>query len=136
LAITPSGDKIYVPTQGADLSVITTATDAVTTVTVGASSLYGATVTQTTSGLRVFVTDEFGEVVYVVDAATDTLLTGTGLPITDAGFSTPRSIASAISLAVPPPSLPVPTLNEWALLLMGLLIVGSAFVVQRRAARR
>lgn len=134
MAITPSGSKIYVPTQGNALAVIDTATNAVSSVTTSASRLYGAAVAQTPLGLRAYVTDEFSDKVFVVDTGTDTVLSGAGFPI--AGLGTGSRAIAAASVAAPTlAAAPIPTMGHWALLLMTLLIVGTAFSAQHRRKR-
>lgn len=91
MAITAAGDKVYVATQGSDIKVIATATNTVTALPFpGASSTYGVAVVDQTS--RGYVTDENNNEVLVFDTSTDTVVTGTGIPIPVG--STPRAIAA------------------------------------------
>lgn len=96
LAITPDCTKIYVPLQNATVGLIRTANDATSTIPVpNGDSTYGAAVIA--NGTLAYITDEDDNEVEVIDVATDTVLTGTGLPI-PAG-STPRGIATAPRVA-------------------------------------
>lgn len=133
MAITPTGDRVYVATQGSGVDVIDSADNVSTITLTGASSTYGVALHAFGGGLRGYVTDENNEQVFVFDVATDTEITGSGFPISDLGFSTPRAIASAVAVAV---SIPVPTLSEWLMMAMALLIAGTAAVQLRRGPRR
>jgi YVTN family beta-propeller protein len=121
LAITPDCAKIYVPLQNDTVGVIVTATDATSTITVpNADSTYGAAVIQ--NGTRVYVTDEDDDEVEVIDVATDTVLSGAGLPIPTG--STPRGIATA-SGVTSRAGAPAASLLGLALLAAGLLGFGA-----------
>ncbi len=50
------------------------------------------------------------------------------------GSNNDASAALTVAAVAPPPPTPVPTLNEWALMLLGLLAWGSAAVRLRRGA--
>lgn len=104
MAITEDGKKVYVATQGSDIGIIDTATDNVTFLDFGAWSTYGVTVVPGTN--LGFVTDESQEQVYVFDTSTDTEFTGSNLPVTHTGFSTPRAIASVAVGTAPAPGGP------------------------------
>ena len=128
LAITPDCAKIYVPLQNADVAVIDTATDMATTIPIpGGDQTYGAAVIQ--SGTFVYVTDEDDNEVEVIEVATDTVLSGAGLPI-PAG-STPRGIATANAVSS---RAPAPTASQAGLaaLAAALLALG---IHRRRGAR-
>lgn len=96
MAITEDGKKVYVATQGTDLGIIDTTTDNVTFLDFGGVEGWGSTYAVTVvPGTNLgFVTDEDNDQVYVFDTSTDTEFTGTGLPIIDSGFATPRAITS------------------------------------------
>jgi len=125
MAITPSGNKIYVPNQSGDLLIISTASDTVSTLALsGGCSTYGATVVQSGASLLAHVTDECNGQVYVVDTATDTETAAS--PISDSSFDTPRAIAAAQT------SQAVPTLSEWAMILMAALLAVLGWTALRR----
>lgn len=125
MAITPAGDKVFVATQNGSVARILTATDAVATIALaGASSTYGVAIVNG----RAFVTDESNEQVHVVDTTTDTEITGAGLPITDPDFDRPRAIAAAAVAVV----AAVPTLSEWALIVVAAVLGLSGLAALRR----
>lgn len=131
LAITPDCTKIFVPLQDDSVGVIATANDATTTIPIpGGDRMYGAAVIR--NGARVYVTDEDDDEVEVIDVATNTVLSGPGLPI-PAGF-TPRGIATEWQTQQAPQ--PVPALGPTALMLAGLaLLIGGVMVTIRRQGR-
>lgn len=131
MSITPDCSKIYVPLQNNTVGVIDrTAADATSLITVpGGDSMYGSAVVD--SGTSVYVTDEDDNEVEVIDVATDTVLSGLGLPI-PAG-STPRGIATGGRGVV---VAPTPLMSPVGLMLMaGVLVAGGIAAARRRAAR-
>ncbi len=93
LALSPDGSKLYAGTQSNSIAIVNTGTSDITTLTVpGAFSIYGVAIAR--SGDRGFATDESRDVVYVFDAAMDTLLTAAGNPIELSVGSTPRALAA------------------------------------------
>ena len=118
MSMAPNGSKIYVGLQNDTLGVINTGTDATSQVTLtGASSTYGTAVIR--DGSRVFVSDESNDDVEVVTVATDTQVTGAGLPIS--AESTPRGIATQFT-CLQAAARPVPALSSvWLLAAVGLL---------------
>ncbi|MGH3583995.1 MAG: YncE family protein, partial [Mycobacterium sp.] len=118
LGITADCSKIYVPLQNGTVGVIVTATDVTSTIMLpDASSTYGAAVI----GARAYITDESDDEVEVIDVLTDTVLTGTGLPI-PAGSGV-RGIAAARGV-VPGAGVPTTSFAGLAALAAGLLAAG------------
>jgi YVTN family beta-propeller protein len=129
MAVTVTGSAIYMGLQSGDLGMINTATNVASLIPLaGASSTYGVAVTTT----RAYVTDENNETVHVVNIATNTEITGTGLPVSDPGFNTPRAIAA---LAVAPPAAldDVPALDPRALGALAVLLATVAAIAVRKA---
>lgn len=127
MAITPDCAKIYVGLQNSNVGLIVTATDAASLIPVpDGNSTYAVAVIR--DGTRAYVTDENDDEVEVIDVATDTVLSGAGLPI-PAG-STPRGIATSAGAAGVPS--PVPALSP----LLLTLVAFALFVLGTRAARR
>ncbi|MCK6553504.1 hypothetical protein L6Q96_02790 [Candidatus Binatia bacterium] len=129
MSITPDCSKIYVPLQNDSVGVIDrTAGDATALIAVpNGDRTYGSAVLD--SGTSVYVTDEDDDEVEVIDVATDTVLSGPGLPI-PAG-STPRGIATGGQAVV---VAPTPLMSPLGLALMaGLLAAGGVVVARRRS---
>jgi YVTN family beta-propeller protein len=121
LAITPDCAKIYVPLQNDTVGVIFTANDATTTITLpNGDSTYGAAVIQ--SGAFVYITDEGDDEVEVIEVATDTVVSGMGLPIPTG--SDPRGIATALRLQNGTAKAPAASPVMLAVLAVGLLALG------------
>jgi YVTN family beta-propeller protein len=129
MAITPDCSKIYVPLQNDTVGVIATATDAPSVINVpNGDSTYGAAVLF--NGTRVYVTDEDDDEVEVIDVATDTVITGPGLPIPTG--NTPRGIATGgMVLAIEP----VPTASAAVLLVLSAGLIGIGLMRQTRRRR-
>lgn len=120
MAITPDCAKIYVPLQNATVAVIDTATDMVQSIPVtNGDSTYGAAVIQ--NGAFVYITDEDDNEVDVIEVATDTVVSGTGLPIPTG--STPRGIATANGVRSPA-GAPTASQAGLAMLTAALLALG------------
>lgn len=159
MALSNAGDKVYVAQQNATVEIINTATDAISTLTLaGATRTYGVAVVPGTN--LAYVSDETNDNVLVFNTATDTQITGAGIPITVG--NTPRAIAAVapqvticgfVATATPtvtptptttPTSTPtttvvpggpiveVPTLSPGMLLLLAAAIAGAALFVMRR----
>ena len=128
MAVTATGARIYMGLQSGDLGMINTATNATTLIPLaGASSTYGVAVTNT----RAYVTDENNETVHVVDIASNTEVTGAGLPVSDPGFATPRAIA-ARAVVAPAALDAVPALDPRALGALAVLLAAVAAMAIRR----
>ena len=113
----------YISNQNSNnVSVINTATNTVTaTVTVGTNPL-GVAVSP--DGTRAYVTNFGANTVSVINTATNTvtatITVGTG----------PAAFGQFIGPAAP--AAPVPTLSEWAMILLGLTLAGGATVLTQR----
>lgn len=110
MGLSPDGAKLYVGTMNDDIEVIDLATDVVTVIPItGANQTYGVTAP---AGINyAYVSDDSADFVAVIDTTTNTEVTGTGLPITQASptdpdidFSAPKGIVSIGYVPVPPPS--------------------------------
>ena len=130
MAITPDCSKIYVGLQTSDVGLIVTANDATSLIPVPlGDSTYGVAVIA--NGTRAYVTDEDDNEVEVIDVATDTVLTGTGLPI-PAG-STPRGIATASGASA---SAAAPALSPLLLAAVASVLLGVGVGAVKRRSRQ
>ena len=137
MAVNPAGTRVYVTNSSTNtVSVIDTTTNTVTA-TVVAGSSFPRGVAVNPAGTRLYVAiPAFGNV-SVLDTATNaitaTLTVGTS-PIAFGLFIGPG--AAPPPPPPPPPSTigPIPTLSQWSLLLLGIVLAGlGAAQLQRRA---
>ena len=136
--INPAGTKVYVARKSSgQVLIINTATDGVTALTLtGASNPSGtyAVAVEPVTG-RAYVTEEDDDEVYVIDTATDTQVTGAGLPI--AVGRTPRAIAAAAAMVMPPAAPEaIPTLGRWGIVILILLIAGVGLYFRNQGQSR
>ena len=132
MGLSPDGKKLYVGTMNADIEVIDLATDAVTVIPItGASVTYGVTAPAGTN--YAYVSDDSAGFVAVIDTTTNTEVTGTGLPITqadptdpDIGFNDPKGI---VSIGYVPPTPPSDKLTQTAA--NGCVVVPTTKKIQR-----
>ena len=137
-------NKIYVANlQDDTVSVIDGATDTVTaTVNVGGGP-WGVGVNATTN--KIYVANSADETVSVIDGATDTVtatvnvgngpisvgVNATTNKIYVANF-TDETVSVIEDAPSPAPTTPVPTLNEWGLIILSLLMIGIGYITIRR----
>ncbi len=131
MSITPDGTKIYVGLQNANLGVINTGTDTPSSIAVpNGDSIYATAVIA--DGSRVYATDEDDDEVEVINVASGTVLTGTGLPL-DAG-NTPRGVATRFTCA--PGSTMAPAVSLPVLLALLSVLAGlGVWSLRRRPVR-
>jgi YVTN family beta-propeller protein len=124
LAVSPDGSKVYVTNIGSNtVSVINTATNTVMgTVAVG-NSPHGVSVSP--DGSKVYAANFDSATVSVINTATNTVTT------TVAVGTRPHAFGNFIGPA--PAAVPVPTLSQWALIALGLLLAGLAVIQFGRA---
>ena len=123
VAVSPDGSRAYVANNGSSsVSVINTTTNAiVATVGVGAGP-YGVAVSP--DGSRAYVGKPFSNNVSVINTANNAVTT---VPV----GSNPISLGNFIGPA--PTAAPVPTLSQWALFMLGLILAGgAAHAIHRR----
>ena len=130
MAVSPNGLKVYVANMDSNtVSVIDTATNTVSaTVTVGSGPV-GVAVSP--NGLKVYVANWGSNTVSVINTATNAVTTTVG--VGDA----PGAFGNFIGPALDPEPVPtaVPTLSQWAMIGLGLLLAGLALIQVQRVRR-
>ena len=124
VSVSPDGSKVYVANFNSNtVSVINTVTNTVMgTVTVGTNPISLAV---SPDGSKVYVGNLNSDTVSVINTATNTVTTTVSV---GAG---PYAFGNFIGPA--PTAVPVPTLSQWALIALGLLLAGLALIQFRRA---
>ena len=129
VAVNSAGTRVYVANQNSnDVSVIDAGTNTVVaTVALGTTEPIGVAVNP--AGTRVYVANRGTSNVSVINTSNNTVvdtLTGFGLPIAFGQFIQPAAAAGT------PTAVAVPTLSQWATLLLAALLAAAAIVAMRQ----
>ena len=91
-----------------------------------ALGLMALTAAGTASAQKAYISNQSSNTVSVIDAASNTVIST--VPV----GSAPTAFGQFIGPAPAPPPAAVPTLSEWAMILLGVLLAGAAVVVIQR----
>ncbi|HEY4587155.1 MAG TPA: IPTL-CTERM sorting domain-containing protein [Brevundimonas sp.] len=124
VAVTPDGAYVYV-TNRANVIVVDTATNTIGDTIGGLSN--PSEIGLTPTGHRAYVTNPSSSVVTVIDTATKAVVGHVSVG------QRPKAAGPFIGPTPSSPPAAVPTMGEWAMILLGVVLAaGSALTVQRR----